>query len=70
MDRKELRKVANRPIHSNVNDAIEGEKISGIARQIIKLKQPIPGSSRHRIEGAILKTDAFCIVNKEFRLKE
>ena len=70
MDRSELRKIANKPIHRKVSDAIEGQKVIGIARDIKQMDKPIKGSSKHRTQGVILKSDAFCIVDKEFKLRE
>ena len=50
-------------------DAIEGDKILCQARNIIKKKYPIKGTSGHRTQFAILesrgRTPAFCQVERE-----
>lgn len=50
-------------------DAIEGDKILCQARNIIKKKHPVKGTSKHRMQSAILesrgRTPAFCQIDRE-----
>jgi len=48
-------------------DALEGERIACQARKIIN-KPPRHGSSSHKIQSMTLESNAYCVIEKSFRL--
>lgn len=48
-------------------DALEGERIACQARKIIN-KPPRHGSSCHKIQAITLESNAYCIIEKSFRV--
>lgn len=49
--------------------AIAGERIVGQARKIDKIRV-VPGTSTHRMQETVLKSNALCVIDKSFRLAE
>lgn len=68
MNRDSLRKVAKN-IHYSSGTAIYGERIIAQARKVGKIIL-LSGSSKHRIQQTTLKKDAFCMIDKEFIVKD
>lgn len=54
-------------VYTDIGAAIHGEKIAGEARKLTT-KRVKDGSSRHRIQRIDLETDAFCVIDKAFRI--
>ena len=55
------------PIYRRKDDGIEGEKIAFNCRKHVLHKKPIHRTSTHRAKAGTLD-NAFCIIEKEFRL--
>lgn len=68
MSRNKLRQIVSQ-VYKSRGDAIEGERIIAQSRDIGK-KRIIPGTSTHQMQQTILKSNALCVIDKEFRIKD
>ncbi|MCK4344309.1 MAG: hypothetical protein KAX05_03415 [Bacteroidales bacterium] len=68
MKRKDLRKLANN-IYRSTGDALAGERIIAQARSIGDVCI-VSGTSSHRVQQTVLKKNALCVIDKEFRLSD
>lgn len=68
MNRNELKQIASN-IHSSKGDAIQGERIIAQAREIGRIRV-VPGTSTHQMQQAVLKCNALCVIDREFRVKD
>ncbi len=66
MKREDLERLIVR-LFTQGGDAIEGEKIIGQARSV-RLMGTVPGTSSHRIQEVVLKTNALCVLDRPFRV--
>jgi len=67
MKRKDLKKLANN-IYRSTGNALAGERIIAQARSIGDVCV-VPGTSRHRMQQTVLKTNALCVIDREFRIR-
>lgn len=68
MRRQGLRQLVSR-IYREPGDALQGERVIAQARDISR-SHVVPGTSRHRIQEAILRGNVLCVIDREFRVKE
>ena len=68
MARQKLRNLVSNA-HRNRGDAIEGERVIAQARQIGK-PLIVPGTSKHRIQEVVLRSNVLCVIDKSFQLKD
>ncbi len=68
MGRRELKDLAI-ATYREPGNAIEGERIIGQARAISRTVV-VPGTSSHRIQEVVLKSNALCVIDRPFRLVE
>lgn len=68
MGRQELRTLAVN-VHRGRGDALAGEQIIAQARQIGKAIV-VPGTSTHRIQEVVLRSNVLCVIDRPFRLVE
>ena len=68
MSGNELRRIVSQ-VYKSRGVAIEGERIIAQARYIGN-KKTIPGTSTHQMQQTILKVNAFCVIDKAFRIKD
>jgi hypothetical protein len=65
MDREQLRTLA-RATYRNFGDALAGERIIAQARKIEKVRV-VRGSSSHRMQETLLKSNVLCVIDRSFR---
>jgi hypothetical protein len=68
MSRRELADLALRTFRDE-GDALAGEQVIAQARQIGK-PLVVPGTSTHRIQQVVLKSNVLCVIDRPFRLIE
>ena len=68
MASKKLRDLIS-DIRRGQGDAIQGERVIAEARTVGR-PMVVPGTSTHRIQQVVLKTNVLCVVDKPFRLKQ
>ena len=56
------------PTYKGKGDAIKGEKLAFNCRKHFLHRKPTPGTSSHRAKSGTLSVNAFCVIEKEFRL--
>jgi hypothetical protein len=66
MGRRELNDLA-RVTYRNAGEAIAGEQVIGQAR-IIGKAIVVPGTSTHRMQQIVLKSNVLCVIDRAFRL--
>jgi hypothetical protein len=68
MNRRDLKSFAA-CIHRGAGDALAGEQIIAQARDIGKVRV-VPGTSTHNMQEVVLKSNALCVIDPPFKLKE
>jgi hypothetical protein len=66
MAREDLKRLAV-SVHRNHGDALEGERVIGVARQISRT-QVVQGTSTHRIQEVVLRSNVLCVLDRPFEL--
>jgi hypothetical protein len=67
MARKDLKELC-RNIHRAEGDAIEGDSVIAQCRDTGKTRVR-PGTSTHKIQETILRSNVLCVIDKAFRLR-
>jgi hypothetical protein len=67
MARRELKDLAKR-VFRQEGDAIEGDVIIAQARKTGKT-YVVPGTSNHKIQETILRSNVICVIDKPFMLR-
>lgn len=66
MTRKELKELVGQTYRQE-GDAIAGERIIAQARKLVR-QGVVAGTSSHKMQQVILKTNALCVIDKSFRI--
>ena len=68
MGRRELKDLAA-SIYRGEGDAIAGEQVIAQARNIGDVRV-VPGTSTHRMQEVVLKSNVLCVIDRAFKLVE
>jgi hypothetical protein len=66
MARQDLKNLAA-SVYRNHGDALEGERIIGVAREIGP-SRVVQGTSTHKIQEVVMRRNVLCVIDRPFRL--